>query len=149
MPIEIKYAQASELSTLVSVEIRSFPSSKYMHNTYKGCDPVNVHTFKTVSSLEYFTKPECHILAGVDSKSGDIIAYCRWKIRAIYEFKRAVDTTLSNDALAQMQSMWAYAPKLNKSIYLFYEEMIQRVGTDISRKRISVSRHLLPGINLH
>ncbi|KAJ5902340.1 GNAT family acetyltransferase [Penicillium taxi] len=126
IPVEIKYANASDLSELVGVEIRSFPLSNYMCSTYKGCDPLAVHTFKTVSSLEYFAKPECHILAGVDSKAGDIIAYSRWNIPAIYEFERAVDTSLSNDAQAQMKNIWAYAPKLNKGTYTFYEEMIKR-----------------------
>ncbi|KAJ5374156.1 GNAT family acetyltransferase [Penicillium concentricum] len=125
VPFEIKYANASELSALVSVEIRSFPSSKYMHSTYKGCDPLAVHTFKTVSSLRYFAKSECHILAGVDSETGDIIGHSRWHIPAIYKFERAVDTCLSNDAQAQMQNMWAYAPKMNKGTYTFYEEMIK------------------------
>lgn len=126
MPIRIKYAIASELSELVSIEIRSFPSSKYMYNTYKGCDPSAVHTFKTVSSLDYFAKPECHILAGIDSEAGDIIVYCRWNIPAIYNFERAVDASLSNDAQAQMQNTWAYAPQLNKGTYTFYEEMVKR-----------------------
>ncbi|CEJ54684.1 hypothetical protein PMG11_00980 [Penicillium brasilianum] len=123
MPFEIKYAKASDLSAFVSVEICSFPSSNYMRSTYKGCDPLAVHKFKTVSSLEYFAKSECHILAGVDSKAGDIIAYCRWNIPAIYGFERGVGTSLNNDAQARMQNMWAYAPKLNKGIYTFYEEM--------------------------
>ncbi|KAJ5650645.1 GNAT family acetyltransferase [Penicillium longicatenatum] len=126
VPLEIKYANASDLSALVSVEIRSFPSSNYMRSTYKGCDPLAVHTFKRVSSLEYFAKPECHILTGVDSHTGDIIAYSRWNIPAIYEFERAVDTSLSNEAQMQMQNMWAYAPNLNKGTYTFYEEMIKR-----------------------
>ncbi|KAJ5801900.1 GNAT family acetyltransferase [Penicillium pulvis] len=126
MPFEIKYANASDLSALVSIEIRSFPSSNYMRSTYKGCDPLAVHTFKTVSSLKYFAKSECHILAGVDAEAGDIIAYSRWNIPAIYGFERAIDTSLSNDAQAQMQNMWAYAPKLNKGTYTFYEEMIKR-----------------------
>ncbi|KAJ5206897.1 GNAT family acetyltransferase [Penicillium cf. griseofulvum] len=126
VPFEIKYANASDLSTLVSIEIRSFPSSNYMRSTYKGCDQLAVHTFKTVSSLEYFAKSECHILAGVDPKAGDSIAYGRWNIPAIYKFERAVDTSLSNDAQAQMQNIWAYAPKLNKGTYTFYEEMIKR-----------------------
>ncbi|KAJ5528343.1 hypothetical protein N7513_012502 [Penicillium frequentans] len=114
MPFEIKYANASDLSALVSIKICSFPSSNYVRSTYKGCDPLAVHTFKTVSSLEYFAKPECHILAGVDSEAGDIIAYSRWNIPAIHGFERAVDTNLSNEAQAQMQNMWAYSPKLNK-----------------------------------
>ena len=126
VPIRIEYANASELSALVSIEIRAFPSSKYMYSTYKGCDPWAVHTFKTVSSLEYFANSECHILAGVDSDAGDIIAYSRWNIPAIYKFERAVDTGLSKDAQAQMQNMWAYAPKMNKGTYTFYEEMIKR-----------------------
>jgi hypothetical protein len=75
VPLKIQYANASDLSTLVSIEICSFPSSNYMRSTYKGCDPLAVHTFKTVSSLEYFAKPECHILAGVHPEAGDIIAY--------------------------------------------------------------------------
>lgn len=126
VPIRIKYATASELSALVNVEIRSFSSSKYMYSTYKGCDPLAVHTFKTVSSLEYFAKSECHILAGVGSETGDIIAYSRWHIPAIYNFQRVVDTGLSNDAQAQMQNMWVYAPQMNKGTYTFYEEMIKR-----------------------
>ena len=126
MPFEIKYANVSDLSALVSVEIRSFPSSNYMRSTYKGCDPLAVHTFKTVSSFEYFAKSECHILAGIDSEAGDIIAYSRWIIPAIYGFERAVDTSLSNDTQAQMQNMWAYAPALNKGTYTFYEEVIKR-----------------------
>lgn len=123
---EIKYANASDLSALVGVEIRSFPSSNYMRSTYKGCDPLAIHTFKTISSLEYFAKSECHILAGVDSEADDIIAYSRWNIPAIYEFERHVDTSLSNDAQAKMQNIWTYAPKLNKGTYTFYEEMIKR-----------------------
>lgn len=126
MSLEIKYANASDLSALVNIEIRSFPSSNYKRSTYKGCDPVAVHTFKTVSSFKYFAKSECHILAGVDAEADDIIAYSRWSIPAIYGFERAVDTSLSNDAQAQMQNMWAYAPKLNKGTYAFYEEMIKR-----------------------
>lgn len=126
VPFDIKYANASDLSALVSIEIRSFPSSNYMRSTYQGCDPLAIHTFKTVSFLEYFAKSECHILAGVDSEAGDIVAYSRWNIPAIYEFERAVDTSLSNDAQAQMQNMWAYAPKLNKGTYTFHEEMIKR-----------------------
>ncbi|KAJ5770677.1 GNAT family acetyltransferase [Penicillium nucicola] len=126
IPFEVKYANASDLSTLVSIEIRSFPSSNYMRSTYEGCNPLAVHKFKTVSSLEYFAKPECHILAGVNSNTGDIVAYSRWHIPAIYEVERAGDTILSNDAQAQMQNMWAYAPKLNKGTYTFYEEMIKR-----------------------
>lgn len=125
VPVRIKYASASELSALVRIEIRSFPSSKYMYSTYKGCDPLAVHNFKTVSSLEYFAKSDCHILAGVDSETGDIIACSRWNIPAIYMFERAVDTGLSNDAQAQLQNVWAYAPNLNKGIYTFYEEMIK------------------------
>ncbi|KAJ6006896.1 GNAT family acetyltransferase [Penicillium sp. IBT 35674x] len=137
MPIEIKYATAFDLSALVSIKIRSFPSSNHVRSTYKGCDPLAVHTFKTVSSLEYFAKSECHILAGVDSEAGDIVAYSRWIIPAIYGFERAVGTSLSNEAQAQMQNMWAYAPKLNMGTYTFYEEMIKRSrnihvkGTDI------------------
>src|ERR1700712_4365535 len=123
--IKIKYANASELSALISIGVRSFPSSKYMHSTYKGCDPLTVQTFKTVSSLEYFAKPEYHILAGVDSEAGEFIAYSRWNIPAIYNFERAVDTGLSNEAQAQMQNLWAYAPKMNKGTYMFYEEMIK------------------------
>lgn len=138
VPFEIKYANASDLSALVSIEIRSFPSSNYMRSTYKGCDPLAVHTFKTVSSLEYFAKSECHILAGVDSEAGDIIAYSRWNIPAIYEFERAVDTSLSNDAQAQMQNMWTYAPKLNKGTYTFYEEMIKR-SRNIHLKETDIS----------
>ncbi|KGO77241.1 Acyl-CoA N-acyltransferase [Penicillium italicum] len=126
MPFEIKYVNASDLSALVGIEIRSFSSSNYMRSTYQGCDPSAVHTFKTVSSLEYFAKSECHVLAGVDSESGEIIASSRWSIPAIYGFQRAVDTTLSDDAQAQMQNLWAYAPKLNKGTYTFYEEMIKR-----------------------
>ena len=60
-------------------------------------NPLAIHTFKTVSSLEYFAKPECHIRAGVESKTSDLIVYSRWNILAIYGFKRAVDITLSND----------------------------------------------------
>ncbi|KAJ5925173.1 GNAT family acetyltransferase [Penicillium verhagenii] len=126
MPFEIRYAKAADLSALASIEIRSFSASNYMRSTYKGCDPSAVHTFKTVSSLEYFAKSDCHILAGVNTGSGDIIAYSRWKIPAIYEFERAVDTSLSNDAQWQMQNMWAYAPKLNKGTYALYEETIKR-----------------------
>ncbi|KAE8332113.1 acyl-CoA N-acyltransferase [Aspergillus sergii] len=126
LPLEIKYANASDLGALVSVETRSFPSSNYMRSTYKGCDPLAVHTFKTVSSLEYFAKSDCHILAGVDSETGETIAYSRWNIPAIYGFERAVDTRLSIDAQAQMQNTWAYAPELNKGTYTFYEEMIKR-----------------------
>lgn len=126
VPFEINYANASDLGALVSIEIRSFPSSNYMRSTYKGCDPLAVHTFKTVSFFEYFAKSECHILGGVDSEAGEIIAYSRWNIPAIYEFERAVDTSLSIDVQAQMQNMWAYAPKLNKGTYTFYEEMIKR-----------------------
>lgn len=126
MPFGIRYANASDLGALVSIEIRSFPSSNYMRSTYKGCDPLAVHTFKTVSSLEFFAKSKCHILAGVDVEAGDIIAYSRWNIPAIYEVKKAVDTSLSNDTQAQMQNMWGYAPKLNKGTYTFYEEMIKR-----------------------
>lgn len=139
VPFEIKYANASDLGALVSIEIRSFPSSNYMRSTYKGCDPLAVHTFKTVSSLEYFAKPECHILAGVDSETGEIIAYSRWNIPAIYEFERAVDTSLSNDAQAQMQNMWEYAPKLNKGTYTFYEEMIKR-SRNIHLKETDIGR---------
>ncbi|KAJ6118422.1 GNAT family acetyltransferase [Penicillium samsonianum] len=142
VPFEIKYANASDLSALVSIEIRSFPSSNYMRSTYKGCDPFAVHIFKTVSSLEYFAKSECHILAGVDSEAGDIIAYSRWNIPAIYEFERAVDTSLSNDAQAQMQNMWAYAPKLNKGTYTFYEEMIKR-SRNIHLKETDIVLELL------
>ncbi|RAL14247.1 uncharacterized protein BO97DRAFT_432934 [Aspergillus homomorphus CBS 101889] len=107
MPFEIKYAKASELGALVGIEIR-------------------FHTFKTVSSFEYFAKPECHILAGVDSGTGEIIAYSRWNIPSIYQFKRAVHTSLSINAQAQLQNLWAYAPELNKGTYTFYEEMIKR-----------------------
>lgn len=126
VPLEIKYANASDLGALVSIEIRSFPSSNYMRSTYKGCDPLAVHTFKTVCSLEYFAKSDCHILAGVDSETGETIAYSRWNIPAIYGVERAVDTSLSIDAQAQMQNAWAYAPKLNKGTYMFYEESIKR-----------------------
>ncbi|QMW31615.1 hypothetical protein G4B84_006996 [Aspergillus flavus NRRL3357] len=126
VPLEIKYANASDLGALVSIEIRSFPSSNYMRSTYKGCDPLAVHTFKTVCSLEHFAKSDCHILAGVDSETGETIAYSRWNIPAIYGVERAVDTSLSIDAQAQMQNAWAYAPKLNKGTYTFYEEMIKR-----------------------
>ncbi|KAJ5924000.1 GNAT family acetyltransferase [Penicillium verhagenii] len=125
MPFEIRYAKATDLSALVSVEIRCFHASNYMRSTYKGCDPSAVHTFKTVSSIEYFARSDCHILAGVNSESGDIIAYSRWKIPAIYELERAVDTSLSNDAQWQMQNKWAYAPNLNKGTYTLYEEMIK------------------------
>ncbi|KAJ5931352.1 GNAT family acetyltransferase [Penicillium verrucosum] len=142
VPLEIKYANVSDLSALVSIEIRSFPSSNYMRSTYKGCDPLAIHTFKTVSSLEYFAKPECHILAGVDTETGDIIAYSRWNIPAIYEFKRAVDASLSNDAQAQIQNMWAYAPKLNRGTYTFYEEMIKR-SRDIHLKETDIVLELL------
>ncbi|PYH85492.1 GNAT family acetyltransferase [Aspergillus uvarum CBS 121591] len=124
-PLEIKYAQASNLGTLVGIEIRSFPSSNYMRSTYKGCDPRAVHTFKTVSALQYFAKPECHLLAGVLG-GGDIIAYGRWHIPAIHGLERAVDTNLSSDAQAQMRDMWAYAPELNRGTYSLYEEMIRR-----------------------
>ncbi|KAJ5636994.1 GNAT family acetyltransferase [Penicillium lividum] len=126
VPFEIKYADASDISALVNVQIRSFPSSNYMRSTYKGCDPLAVHTFKTVSSFEYLVKSECHILAGVDAEAGDIIAYSRWNIPAIYGFDRAGNTSLSNNAQAQMQNMWTYAPKLNKGIYTLYEETIKR-----------------------
>lgn len=147
MPFEMKYAQASDLSALVSVEICSFPSSNYMRSTYNGCDPLAVHKFKTVSSLEYFAKSECHILAGVDSKAGTIIAYSRWKIPAIYGFERVVDTSLNDDAQERMQNMWAYAPKLNKGTYTFYEEMVKRSRnihlkeTDISSLSHFTTRH--------
>ncbi|KAE8383731.1 hypothetical protein BDV26DRAFT_276995 [Aspergillus bertholletiae] len=112
VPLEIKYANASDLSALVSIEIRAFPSSNYMRSTYKGCDLLAAHTFKTVSSLEYFTRSKCHMLAGIDSETGGIIAYSRWTIPAMYRFERAVDTSLSNNAQAQMQNMWAYAPRI-------------------------------------
>jgi hypothetical protein len=144
VPLEIKYADASDLSALVSVEIRSFPSSNYMRSTYNGCDPLAVHTFKTVSSLEYFANPECHILTGVDFHTGDIIAYSRWNIPAIYEFKRAVDTSLSNETRMQMQNMWAYAPNLNKGTYTFYEEIIKRSkNIHLKETDIGSSTHLL------
>ncbi|KAJ5871527.1 GNAT family acetyltransferase [Penicillium soppii] len=142
VPLEIKYAHASELHALVGVEIRSFSSSKYMHSTYKGCDPLAVHTFKTVSSLEYFTKSECHILAGADSEAGDIIAYSRWNIPAIYKFERAVDVGLSDEAQVELQNVWAYSPRMNKGTYMFYEEMIKR-SRDIHLKKTDIVLELL------
>jgi GNAT superfamily N-acetyltransferase len=142
VPLEIKYAHASELHALVGVEIRSFSSSKYMHSTYKGCDPLAVHTFKTVSSLEYFTKSECHILAGADSEAGDIIAYSRWNIPAIYKFERAVDVGLSDEAQVELQNVWAYSPRMNKGTYMFYEEMIKR-SRDIHLKKTDIGSSTL------
>ncbi|RAH50935.1 GNAT family N-acetyltransferase [Aspergillus brunneoviolaceus CBS 621.78] len=127
VPLDIQYTHASDLAALVRVEIRSFPASNYMRSTYKGCDPGAVHTFKTVSALEYFANPECHILAGVLGRTGDIIAYGRWHIPAVYGCERAVGTGLSSDAQAQMRDAWAYAPELvNRGTYSFYEEMITR-----------------------
>ncbi|OQE47547.1 hypothetical protein PENCOP_c001G00839 [Penicillium coprophilum] len=144
VPLEIKYADESDLSALVGIEIRSFPSSNYMRSTYKGCDSLAVHTFKTVSSHEYFAKSECHILAGVDSEAGDIIAYSRWHIPAIYEYERAVDISLSKDAQAQLRNMWAYAPNLNKGTYTFYEEMIKRSrNTHLKETDIGSSPHFV------
>ncbi|KAJ5776810.1 GNAT family acetyltransferase [Penicillium odoratum] len=125
VPFEIKYADASEMSALVNIHIRSFSCSNYMRSTYKGCDPLSVHKFKTVSSLKYFAKSECHTLAGINSEADDIIAYSRWNIPATYGFDRAVNTSLSDYEQAQIQNMWAYAPKLNKGTYTLYEETIK------------------------
>ncbi|PYH44438.1 GNAT family N-acetyltransferase [Aspergillus saccharolyticus JOP 1030-1] len=125
--LQITYAHPSDLPTLIRTEIRSFPSSNYMRSTYKHCAPPAIHTFKTVSALDYFANPECHMLAGIDARTGETIAYSRWHIPAVYGYERAVDTTLSAEAEAQRRDAWAYAPPLlNRGTYAFYEEMVER-----------------------
>lgn len=127
LPFEIKYAELSELNTLMDIRARSFPSSKYLSSTYKGCDPSAVQTFKAVSSLEYFVKPEGHVLASASCETGELLAYSLWHIPTVYNFQRAVDTSLSDATQIQIQNKSSYAPpQMNKGTYTLYDEKIKQ-----------------------
>lgn len=125
-PVEVRYGTESDLSTFIEIELLSFASSKYLHNTYHDCNSPALQAFKTISSYEAFVKPETHTLAAVFPATGKIIAYSRWTIPTKYKLERGREALLSDAAQAKMRNKWDYAPPMNNMVYECYEDMVKQ-----------------------
>ncbi|KAJ0417919.1 acyl-CoA N-acyltransferase [Aspergillus carlsbadensis] len=130
MPVQVRYATESLVSTLASLNITSFAGQGFITNTFSNVADDAIFELKCKRYLQKLAHPKTHVLVAIDEDTGEVAGCARWIIPG----QEAGNQLSSDEAAAEAGAELVLPEGTNRGIYDGFFEVLKEKGEKYYRE---------------